>query len=74
MAKKKRGRPRRKDLEICPKCKKPGWPIIRRLKRKSAVYLQKYFMHYVPDAYKAHGINTKMMRNCYIGSAGKEAA
>jgi len=74
MAKKKRGRPRKKDLEICPKCKKQGWRILKRLKRKTAVYVQEYFMHYVPDAYRAHGINSKMMRNCYIRTVGKEAA
>lgn len=72
MARRKRGRPRKRDLEKCPKCGKPGWPITKRLKRKSAIYVQKWFEHYVPDGYRQHGISKEMTKWCYIGSAGKE--
>jgi len=73
MAKKKRGRPRKKGLQKCPKCGKLGWPFQRKQKRVSGVYLQNYFKHYVPEGYREHGVSAAMSRECYISSEGKIA-
>jgi len=72
MPKKKVGRPRKKDLQKCPKCGKPGWPLVREQKRVSGIYIQRYFKHYIPEGYKAHGVSAAMSRECYIGSEGRE--